>query len=161
MHWAALNSTAVVLRTVQGVEAGTLPAPWGSSWAAPQCPASQPSALPSASYAALRPSPSVHTGNNIIDDEWTRIERLAAGRRCPAADGTASLTLALCLSLAYCSARTCLLAIPLVSCPTVGAGCPLASPLRFLSSFFCILANPAVQTLTHRVYDVSMKLFRS
>ena len=48
------------------------------------------------------------------------------------------VTLALCLSLAYCSARTCLLAIPLVSCPTVGAACLLVSLFRFLSSLFCI-----------------------
>lgn len=52
-------------------------------------------------------------------------------------------TLALCLSFAYCSDRTCLLAIPLVSCPTVGAASLLSSLFRFFSPFCCILPPSA------------------
>ena len=46
------------------------------------------------------------------------------------------LTFALCLSFAYCSDRTCLLVMWLVSCPTVGASVP-GSLFRFLLSFLC------------------------
>ena len=64
-------------------------------------------------------------------------------------------TLALCLSFSYCADRTCLLAIWLVNCPTVGPFCEPSSLFLFLSSFLCCIISALGSSTVDKVPGVS------